>query len=260
MPYRNILTEEAGGVFTITVNRPEKLNSLNAETIGELDAALDEAGEREEIRGVLLTGAGDRAFVAGADINELARVTSQEALALAERGQRLTRRLERLGKLSVAAVNGFALGGGLELAMACAVRFASTNAKLGQPEVKLGLPPGYGGTQRLPRLVGRGRALEMLLSGDPIDAKRALEIGLVNGIYEPAELLGRTREWMGKVLQNSPVASRLVLEAVDVGLNSGLEEGLRYEAAAFGLACAAADRAEGTRAFLEKRKPAFSGR
>jgi enoyl-CoA hydratase len=260
MPYRNILTEEAGGVFAITVNRPEKLNALNAETIGELDAALDEAAAGEEIRGVLLTGAGDRAFIAGADINELARVTSQEAQALAERGQRLTRRLERLGKLSVAAVNGFALGGGLELAMACTVRFASTNAKLGQPEVKLGLPPGYGGTQRLPRLVGRGRALEMLLSGDPIDAKRALEIGLVNGVYEPGELLARTREWMSKVLANSPVASRLVLEAVDVGLNSGLEEGLRYEAAAFGLACAAADRAEGTRAFLEKRKPAFSGR
>jgi enoyl-CoA hydratase len=176
------------------------------------------------------------------------------------RGQRILRDLECVMKPSVAAVNGFALGGGLELAMACTVRFASPNAKLGQPEVKLGILPGYGGTQRLPRLVGRGRALEMLLAGDPIDAAEAHRIGLVNAVVAQAELLPHCRAWLAKVLANAPVAAALIMDAVDVGLNSGLEEGLRYEATAFGLSTATEDRREGTRAFLEKRKPAFAGK
>jgi enoyl-CoA hydratase len=209
---------------------------------------------------LIITGAGERAFVAGADINELAVVSPVEAREYAARGQRIFRDLETMAKPSVAAVNGFALGGGLELAMACTVRFASPNAKLGQPEIKLGILPGYGGTQRLPRLIGRGRALEMLLLGEPVDAAEAHRIGLVNAVVPQTELVGHSRQWLGKVLANAPVAAGLIVEAVDLGLNSGLDEGLRYEALAFGLVAATEDRREGTRAFLEKRKPAFAGK
>lgn len=261
MSYRNILFETGSdGVCLLTINRPDKLNALNGDTVGELDDAITRIETDLSVRGLIVTGAGEKAFVAGADINELAAVSPMEALALATRGQRIFRRLETMRKVSVAAVNGFALGGGMELAMSCTVRFASPNARLGQPEVKLGIPPGYGGTQRLPRLVGRGVALEMLLSGEPIDAPRALALGLINRVFEQQELVARSREWLLKTLGNAPLAMSLVMEAVDTGLDSGLAEGLRFEAAAFGLACATADRSEGTRAFLEKRQPAFAGK
>jgi enoyl-CoA hydratase len=198
--------------------------------------------------------------VAGADIRELAAASPLEAREFALRGQRVFRKLETSSKPSVAAINGFAMGGGLELAMACTVRFASENAKLGQPEVKLGILPGYGGSQRLPRLVGRGRALELLLSGDPITAAEAFRIGLVNAVTPQAELLEYSRAWLAKVLANGPIAIGMVLEAVDTGLDCGLAAGLRFEAAAFGVCAATEDLREGTRAFLEKRRPVFAGK
>jgi enoyl-CoA hydratase len=259
--YNHILFEaDADGVATITINRPEKRNALSGAVIAELKDAFERVAGDGAIRGAIVTGAGEKAFVAGADINELAVLSPVEARQYAARGQETFRLLETCGKPTVAAVNGFALGGGLELAMACSVRFASANALLGQPEVKLGIIPGYGGTQRLPRLVGRGRALELLLSGEPVNAAEAHRIGLVNAVVPQAGLLPHSRTWLGKVLANGPVALGLVLEAVDVGLDSGLEEGLRFEAAAFGLSSATEDRREGTSAFLEKRKPAFAGK
>lgn len=261
MSYGNILFDVDGdGIALITVSRPSKRNALNRDTIGEFDDAFGRVAADKGIRGLILTGAGEKAFVAGADINELAVMSPVESQAYAARGQAVLRRLETMGKPSVAAVNGFALGGGLEVAMACTVRFASPNAKLGQPEVKLGIVPGYGGTQRLPRLVGRGRALEMLLSGEPVDAAEAHRIGLVNAVVAQTELLEHSREWLGKVLANAPVALALTMEAVDAGLECGLGEGLRFEAAAFALAAATEDKAEGTRAFLEKRQPSFAGK
>ena len=261
MPYSQILFDvDASGIALITVNRPQKLNALSGEVMGELDDAFGRVAGDTGIRGAIVTGAGEKAFVAGADIGEIAAQTPEEARRMSQRGQAVLRRLETCGKVSVAAVNGFALGGGLELAMACTVRFASENARLGQPEVKLGIIPGYGGTQRLPRLVGRGRALEMLLLGEAIAAADALRIGLVNAVVPQAELLGFCRAWLGKVLENAPVALSLAMEAVDTGLDGGIEEGLRFEAAAFGLSAATEDRVEGTRAFLEKRKAAFRGR
>ena len=261
MSYSNIRFEvDQDGVAVVTVNRPEKLNALNRDTVGELGDAFQKAREDGAIRAVMVTGAGEKAFVAGADINELAAVSPVEAQALALRGQAIFRALETMPKPTVAAVNGFALGGGLEFAMSCAIRVASPNAKFGQPEVKLGIVPGYGGTQRLPRLVGRGIALEMLISGETIDAAEAYRIGLVNYIAPAGELLDFCRVWLRKVLANGPKAIALAMEAVDVGLDSGLDQGLRIEAAAFGLAAATEDRREGTRAFLEKRKPAFAGK
>ena len=261
MSYSHILFDIGeDGIARLTINRPNKLNSLDSATVLELADAFGRVRNERAIRGLIVTGVGDKAFVAGADINELAVLTPVDARAYAERGQRILRDLETMAKPSVAAVNGFALGGGLELAMACTVRFASPNAKLGQPEIKLGILPGYGGTQRLPRLVGRGRALEMLLAGDPIDAAEAHRIGLVNAVVPRENLLAHSRQWLAKVLANAPVAAALIVEAVDLGLNAGLDEGLRYEAAAFGLVAASEDRSEGTRAFLEKRQPAFAGK
>jgi enoyl-CoA hydratase len=209
---------------------------------------------------MILTGAGEKAFVAGADIREIAGTSPAEAERLSARGQRIFRRLETMRKPSVAAINGFALGGGLELAMCCTVRFAVPEAKVGQPEVKLGIVPGYGATQRLPRLVGRGRALELLLSGAQIDAAEAHRIGLVNGIVPRAELLSASAAWLMKVLANGPLAVALTMQAVDAGLDMGLDAGLRFEAMAFGATAATEDRAEGTRAFLEKRSPVFTGK
>lgn len=261
MSYSHIRFEAgADGIAVVTVSRPEKLNALNRATVEELEDAFTKAARERDVRGLIVTGAGEKAFVAGADINELAVLSPVEAEDYARRGQRALRTLETMRKPSVAAVNGYALGGGLELAMACTVRFASPNAKLGQPEVKLGIVPGYGGTQRLPRLVGRGRALELLLAGDPIEATEAHRIGLVNAVVPQAELVDFSRAWLRKALANAPVAVALVMEAVDVGLDAGLEAGLRFEAAAFGLSSATEDRREGTRAFLEKRSPAFSGK
>lgn len=264
MNFANILFDDGSvsgdGIALITVNRPEKLNALNAATVAELDQAFRRVAEDPELRGLIVTGAGEKAFVAGADINELARQSPVEAQTLARRGQQVLRRLETMGKISLAAINGFAMGGGLELAMACTLRFAAPHARLGQPEVKLGIPPGYGGTQRLPRLVGRGRALELLLSGEPVDAETAERIGLVSRVVPQADLLRQARAWLGKALTLAPVAQRLVMQAVDVGLDNGLDAGLQFEAHAFGLACATADRQEGMRAFLEKRAARFTGK
>jgi enoyl-CoA hydratase len=261
MSFSNIRFEVGdAGIALLTVSRPEKLNALNSETVIELQEAVVQAAADPEVRALVVTGAGEKAFVAGADINQIALLTPIEARAYAGRGQRMLRDLEMLPKPTLAAINGYALGGGLELAMACAVRVASENARLGQPEVKLGILPGYGGTQRLPRLVGRGRALEMLLSGEPITAAEAHRIGLVNHVVPQARLLEFSREWLRKVLSNAPVALGLTLQAVDLGLEAGLEQGLRFEAAAFGLTTATEDKREGTRAFLEKRQPAFAGK
>jgi enoyl-CoA hydratase len=261
MAYSHILFDKDDhGIALITINRPDKLNALSGALVVELKAAFEGVAQDASIRAAIVTGAGEKAFVAGADIKELAVLSPVEAREYALRGQQAFRMLETLPKPTVAAVNGFALGGGLELAMACTVRFASENAKLGQPEVKLGIIPGYGGTQRLPRLVGRGRALELLLSGEPITAAEAHRIGLVNAVTPQAELLSYSRSWLRKVLANGPVALGLVLESVDVGLDMGLDAGLRFEAAAFGVSAATEDRAEGTRAFLEKRSPVFSGK
>ena len=261
MQYANVLFEtDTAGIAVVTINRPDKLNALSGAVIAELREAFERIQNDSAIRAAIVTGAGEKAFVAGADISELASYSPVEMRAAARRGQEAFRLLETASKPSVAAINGFALGGGLELAMACTVRFASENARLGQPEVKLGLIPGYGGSQRLPRLVGRGRALELLLAGDPIPAAEAHRIGLVNAVVPQAELLNYSRAWLGKVLANAPVAVALAMETVDVGLDVGLEEGLRLEAASFGLCAATQDCREGTRAFLEKRKPVFAGK
>jgi enoyl-CoA hydratase len=259
--YTHVLFEAGeDGIASVTVNRPDKRNALSAAVVGELHDAFGRIAGDRGIRAAIVTGAGEKAFVAGADINELAVLSPVEAREYAVRGQQAFRSLETCGKPVVAAVNGYALGGGLELAMACTVRFASENARLGQPEVKLGIVPGYGGTQRLPRLVGRGRALELLLSGEPVTAAEAHRIGLVNAVVPQADLLNYSRAWLAAVLANGPLALGLVLDAVDVGLDSGLDAGLRFEAAAFGISAATEDRREGTRAFLEKRKPAFAGK
>ena len=251
---------EEAGIALVTVNRPERRNALSRAAVRELGAAFGRLAEDPSIRAAIVTGAGDTAFVAGADIAEMAALSEAEMGQYALDGQRAFRRLETAGKPSVAAINGHALGGGLELAMAATVRFAAENARLGQPEVKLGLTPGFGGTQRLPRLVGRGRALWMLASGEPIDAAEAWRIGLVNAVTPPAELLGAARAWLGKVLQNGPLAVRMVMEAVDAGLNGGFGLGLQLEAELFGRNAATEDCREGTRAFLEKRAPAFTGK
>ncbi len=251
---------DAAGVATVVVNRAEKRNALDRAIIEGLGEAFERVASDRALRGVIVTGAGDKAFVAGADIAEIAALSPAEAREYALRGQKVFRRLETMGKPSVAAVNGYALGGGLELAMACTVRFAAEGAQLGQPEVRLGLLPGYGGTQRLPRLVGRGRALELLLSGEMASAEEALRIGLVNRVVPRERLMEESRAWLGKVLANGPLAVALTMEAVDVGLEAGLEAGMRFEASAFGVAAATEDAREGTRAFLEKRNPAFAGK
>jgi enoyl-CoA hydratase len=261
MPYRHLLFEmDDAGVALVTVNRPEKRNALSAEVVAELHDAFERIGADARVRGLIVTGAGEKAFVAGADINELAALSPVEAREYSRRGQAAFRKLETLGKPSVAAVNGYALGGGLELAMACTVRFAAEHAQFGQPEVKLGLIPGFGGTQRLPRLVGRGRALELLLSGEPVGADEALRIGLAGAVLPRDELLNYSRAWLATALANAPLALSLAMEAVDVGFETGVEAGMRFEAAAFAVCAATGDGREGTRAFLEKRRPVFAGK
>ena len=255
-----VLYESHGGIARLTINRPEKLNALDRQTMVEIDQAVAAAGEDAAVGVLIVTGAGEKAFVAGADISELASQTPVEGAEYARRGQAVLERLERLGKPSIAAINGYALGGGLELAMACTLRLAAETAKLGQPEVALGIIPGYGGTQRLSRLVGSGRALEILLSGDPIDAREAHRIGLVNRVVPPAELPAAAEALARTLLGRGPVALRYVLQAVHEGLQMGLAEGLSTEATLFGLCCATEDMREGTRAFVEKRKPSFKGR
>jgi len=255
-----VLAETRDGIARITINRPEKLNALDRQTMQEIDGAVAAAGEDPSVGVLIVTGAGERAFVAGADIGELSSQTPVEGTAYARAGQAVLNRLERLGKPSIAAINGYALGGGLELAMACTLRLAAESAKLGQPEVALGIIPGYGGTQRLARLVGAGRALELVLSGDPIDAREAHRIGLVNRVVPAAELLPSAESLARTILTRGPVALRYALQAVREGLQMPLDEGLSMEAALFGLCCATEDMREGTRAFVEKRKPVFKGR
>jgi len=257
MEFENLLYAVDNSVALVTVNRPEKYNALNRQTIAGLEQCFAQIESDAGIRAVILTGAGEKAFVAGADINELASLRPLEARAHATRGQELFTRIEQLPKPTIAAINGFALGGGLELAMACSLRVASENARLGQPEVKLGILPGYGGTQRLPRLVGKGAALAMLLTGDPITAQEACRIGLVQQVVPPGELLAAARQWAGKMLANAPLALALCLDAVHRGLQMPLEAAMAFEAGQFGLSCATEDMREGTRAFLEKRQAHF---
>lgn len=247
------------GIARVTVNRPEKLNALNSTVIGELAEAATEIARDDAIRGAIVTGSGPKAFVAGADIGEIGGQGALDGKARALRGQEAFRRLERCGKPVVAAVNGFALGGGCELAMACHLRIASENAKFGQPEVKLGIGPGYGGTVRLPRLVGRGRALELLLTGAMIDAQEAWRIGLVNRVVPAERLLAESESLLRAILENGPLAVRACLESVDIGLGLPIDDALMVEANLFGLLSGTADMREGTRAFLEKRKADFRG-
>jgi enoyl-CoA hydratase len=254
-----LLFELTDGIARITVNRPDKLNALNAIVIAELGDAVTRIETDSAVRGVILTGAGPKAFVAGADIAELTDQGATGGRARAIAGQQVFRRLERCGKPVIAAVNGFALGGGCELAMACHLRMASEQAKFGQPEVKLGIAPGYGGTVRLPRLVGKGRALELLLTGEMIDAQEALRIGLVNRVVPADRLLADTEAMLRTILANGPLAIRACLEAVDNGLEMTVDQALLFEANFFGLLSATEDMREGTRAFVEKRKPSFKG-
>lgn len=260
MPFSHIQFEALDGIAQLTITRPEKRNSLNRQTLVELREALAEAAQNKSIKAVIVTGAGDKAFAAGADIKELAGTDAISAEELSRFGQETFRTLETMRKPSVAAINGVALGGGLELAMCCTVRFAAPEALLGQPEVKLGTLPGYGATQRLPQLIGRGRALEMLLSAEPVTAAEAFRLGLVNRVVPAGELLSASRAWLVTCLANGPYAVGLTMEAVDAGFSCGLEAGLRYESAAFGLIASTQERGEGVTAFLEKRSPQFSGR
>jgi enoyl-CoA hydratase len=259
MGYELLTFDVADRIATITVNRPDKLNALNDALMDELRTAIAEARRRPDVGGVLLTGAG-RAFVAGADISELEDQTAVEGKARAVRGQRVFRRFETSPKPTLAAVNGFALGGGCELAMACHIRIASDRAKFGQPEVKLGIVPGYGGSQRLPRLVGKGRALELLLTGEMIDAAEAYRIGLVNRVVPAAELIASARAMLATILAQGPLAVAHCIEAVDRGLDMGLDDAIALEASYFGLLSASADKTEGMRAFLEKRPARFTGK
>ncbi|MDB4884548.1 MAG: Enoyl-CoA hydratase [Gemmatimonadetes bacterium] len=259
MAYELLTFQVADRIATITVDRPEKLNALNDALMAELGLAIDEAVRRPDVGAVLLTGAG-RAFVAGADIGELADQTATEGKARAERGQRTFRKFEQSRKPTLAAVNGFALGGGCELAMACHIRIASDAAKFGQPEVKLGIVPGYGASQRLPRLVGKGRALQLLLTGEMIDAVEAYRIGLVNRVVAATELLDSARAMLATILAQGPLAVAHCIEAVDRGLDMSLDDAIALEASYFGLLSATADKTEGMQAFLEKRPAKFMGK
>jgi enoyl-CoA hydratase len=260
MAYENLLVERDAAVLIVTINRPEKLNALNTKTVTELGHVMQEAKADAGVRVVVLTGAGEKAFVAGADINELAVQTPVSGREHARLGQGVFDRIESLGKPVIAAVNGFALGGGCELAMACTMRLAADTAKFGQPEINLGLIPGYAGSQRLPRLVGRGRALELLLTGAQISAEEAHRIGLVNKVIPAAQLMTDARALAQTLASKAPVAVRYILEAVAGGLEMSLSDGQIYEATLFGLVSTTDDMREGTRAFLEKRKANFQGR
>jgi enoyl-CoA hydratase len=260
MAFENLLYEKRDAIGYVTVNRPEKLNALNRKTMEELHVCFLDIERDDEVRAVILMGAGERAFVGGADINELAVQTPLEGKEMSMRGQKVLDLIEHLGKPVIAAINGYALGGGCELALACTLRIASENARLGQPEVKLGLIPGYAGTQRLPRLVGRGRALEMLLSGDPVNAAEAYRIGLVNQVVPAQDLIAAAEKLAQKIMANAPLAVKFALEAVSHGLEMPEAEGQFLEANLFGLCCSTADMKEGTRAFLEKRPARFTGK
>jgi enoyl-CoA hydratase len=256
----NVLYEKKGPIAYVTLNRPKVLNALNQRTWEELRAAFADARDDAEVRGIIVTGAGDKAFAAGADISELAEASAVEAQASSSYGQEVLNLVETLGKPVIAAVNGFALGGGCETALACTIRVASVNAKFGVPEVGLGLIPGCGGTQRLPRLVGKGRALQLILSGGMIGAEEAYRIGLVNEVVPAAELVTRAEAIMKQFLSNAPLSLKFALEAVNKGMDTSVTEGLTLEASLFGLCAGTEDKKEGTEAFLQKRKAAFQGR
>ncbi len=255
----SLVVERDGAVATVTITRPKVLNALNIATVAALHDTIRELAEDGAVRVIILTGSGEKAFIAGADISELAPLTPVEAEALARRGQGLCHTIEQMGKPVIAAINGYALGGGCELAMACTIRIAADTAKLGQPEIKLGLLPGYGGTQRLARLVGRGRALELMLTGDPIDAAEAHRIGLVNRIVPAAELLNEAKSLAATIAARAPIAAAYILDAVEQGLGMTLVDGCAHEASLFGLTAATEDWREGTGAFLEKRSAKFKG-
>lgn len=260
MSYETLLVKTENGVGHITLNRPKVLNALNDQVITELGAVMGKFKADPEVKVLVITGSGEKAFAAGADIGELAAAAGIEALDLARKGQRLTRDMEQLGKPIVAAINGFALGGGCELAMACTLRIAADNAVFGQPEVNLGIIPGYGGTQRLSRLIGKGRAMDLVLTGRNVEAEEALAIGLVNRVVPIKDLEEETAKVAKKLMQKGPIALRLCMEAVNRGFDMTLDDGLELEANLFGVCSGTEDTTEGLAAFLEKRRPEFKGK
>lgn len=260
MAFENLLYEVRDAIAFITFNRPKVLNALNRKTIEELRDALVSVRDDATVRVLILTGAGEKSFVAGADISELAQQTPVNGKEFSLFGQSVFHLLETIGKPSICALNGFALGGGCELALSCSIRIASKTAKLGQPEVKLGIIPGYGGSQRLARLCGKGVAHEMCLTGEMITAEEAQRIGLVNRVYEPAELLPAAEAMAKKIIANAPIAVKYTMEAIERGVEMAQQEGLFLEATLFGLSCATEDMREGTKAFLEKRPAGFKGK
>lgn len=257
MSYKNLLLDIKDKIALVTINRPDKLNALNHDTLLELKNVFEELRNNDEARSIILTGSGEKAFVAGADITELNKLNMLDGKKFAEFGQSVFNTIENFEKPVIAAVNGFALGGGCELALACHFRIASENAKFGQPEVNLGIIPGYGGTQRLSRLVGSGRAMEMILTGDMIDANEALRIGLVNKVFPLSELLAGVFEIAHKINSKAQQAVRLAIQSVKAAEKMNLQEGLDFEAVLFAMCCGTEDFKEGTSAFLEKRKPVF---
>ncbi len=259
MPEAPLILTDRGAIRVVAVNRPDKLNALNAATLDALHVAFDQAAEDPGVRVVVLTGTGPKAFVAGADIAEMSALSAVQGRDFSLRGQRMMRRVEKMPKPVIAMVNGFALGGGLELAMCCHLRIAADNAKLGQPEINLGLIPGFGGSQRLLRLAGRAATLELCLTGAPIDAARASQLGIVNRVVPAADLETETMKLAEQLANAAPLALRGMIDCVNVGAECGIEEGLEYESAQFGLVFSSDDMREGTRAFLDKRKPVFKG-
>jgi len=258
--FENLLYEKKDSTAYVTLNRPKVLNALNKTVFSELKGAFEDARDDASVRGVIVTGSGDKAFAAGADISEMSGYTGVEAEAATRRAQEVTELIENLGKPVIAAVNGFALGGGCELAMACTIRLAVEGAKFGQPEVKIGIMPGAGGTQRLPRLVGKGRALQLVLTGGTITAQEAYRIGLVNEIVPNADLIARAETILKQIYSNAPLGVKFSIEAVNKGLDAGVAEGLLLEASLFGICAGSEDKKEGTAAFLEKRAAKFQGR
>jgi len=260
MPYETLLLQRSDAYAVVTLNRPKVMNALNRALFSELDDVFTSLASDRDVRAIILTGAGEKAFAAGADINEMAGLSAVDGQQMARRGQAVFRKIETCGKPVIAAIQGFALGGGCELAMACTIRIASEAARLGQPEVKLGLMPGYGGTQRLPRLVGKGAALKLLLTGDMVGAEEAFRLGLVDEVVPAEALMARAETLARSIAQQGPLAVAGCLRAVDSGYDLPIDAALELEASLFGLTCATEDKAEGTRAFLEKRPPTWQGR
>ncbi len=260
MELQNLLVSKRNSYAIVTVNRPDKLNALNSETIAELEQVMQELNRDKSVRCIILTGAGEKAFVAGADITRITDLSEASGKEFSLDGQNTFRHLELMHKPVIAAINGFALGGGCELAMACHIRIASTKAKFGQPEINLGIIPGYGGTQRFPRLIGLSNALHLLLTGEMIDAARAYQLGLVSEVLEPEKLMERAEALASLLAGKAPLAARYILQAVYRGAGTDLDKALNIEATCFGKACATEDMKEGTAAFLEKRKPEFKGK